>query len=132
MKSNMTFLAPLLSGIVVALAAMITAILSKLNFNNLEDLNVAGFGNLGDTLSIFNYLDMIPPYFLQIIVGIYLIEIVFILTDTLVTVDSGEDELENRNKTGQNLKKAITLFFVTSLIGVIALTVLSVVVLKGM
>lgn len=132
MKSNMTFLAPLLSGIVVALAAMITAILSKLNFSNMGDLNVSGFGNIGDTLSIFNYLDMIPPYFLQIIVGIYLIEIVFILTDTLVTVDSGEDKLEATNKTGQNLQKAISLFFITSLIGVVALTILSVVVLKGM
>jgi hypothetical protein len=75
---------------------------------------------------------MIPPYFLQIIVGIYLIQIVFILTDTLVTVDSGEDKLENTNKTGQNLKKAITLFIITSFIGVVALTVLSMVVLKGM
>jgi len=132
MKSNMTFLAPLLSGIVVALAAMITAILSKLNFSNLGDLNVSGFGGIGEALNIFNYLDMIPPYFLQIIVGLYLIQIVFILTDTLVTVDSGEDKLENTNKTGQNLKKAISLFFITSLIGVIALTILSVVVLNGM
>ncbi len=132
MKSNMTFLAPLLSGIVVALAAMITAILSKLTFNELGDLGVAGLGNISETLKIFNYLDMIPPYYLQIIVGLYLIEIVFILTSTLVTVDSGEDKLESTNKTGQNLKKAIMLFFITSLFGVIALTVLSTVVLGGM
>src|SRR3989304_4414005 len=31
MKSNMTFLAPLLSGVVVGLAAMITSILNRLN-----------------------------------------------------------------------------------------------------
>ena len=36
MKSNMTFLAPLLSGIVVGLAVMITSILNKMNLTNLS------------------------------------------------------------------------------------------------
>jgi hypoxanthine-guanine phosphoribosyltransferase len=35
MKSNMTFLAPLLSGIVVALSSMIISILNKLNITEM-------------------------------------------------------------------------------------------------
>ncbi len=55
MKSNMTFLAPLLSGVVVGLAVMITSILNKLNLASLgggED--VMGIGNLGTMLNIFD------------------------------------------------------------------------------
>ena len=133
MKSNMTFLAPLLSGIVVGLAAMITAILSKLgNLGDAGDLGVTGLGNFKDIMGIFEYKDMIPPYFLQIIVGIYLIEIVFILTSTLVTVDSGEDKLEKTNKTGKNLKQGIGLYFLVALLSTVVLFILSSVVLKGL
>lgn len=131
MKSNMTFLAPLLSGIVVGLAAMITAILGMLGLNNLSS-GAAGATNLGtltNLLSIFQYQFMIPPYFLQIAVGLYLIEITFILTSTLVTIDSGEDRLELTNQTGVNLKRGMSLYFVVALISIISLSILSSVVL---
>ncbi|OGI12735.1 hypothetical protein A3K64_00650, partial [Candidatus Micrarchaeota archaeon RBG_16_36_9] len=56
MKSNMTFLAPLLSGIVIGLAAMITGILSRLNLAQLggDTESIAGFGNLNSILGIFD------------------------------------------------------------------------------
>jgi hypothetical protein len=75
---------------------------------------------------------MIPPYLLQIIVGIYIIEIVFILSGALVVIDSGEDKLEKTNKTGLNLKKGVGLYFVTALVAVIALFVLTAIVLGNL
>ncbi|MEA3414539.1 MAG: hypothetical protein U9Q99_03390 [Nanoarchaeota archaeon] len=132
MKSNMTFLAPLLSGIVVGLAAMITTILGKLQLDSFEDSGVSGLGGLGDVLNIFDYSSMIPPYFLQISVGIYLIQIIFILTATLVTVDLGEDKLEQTNKTGLNLKKGMLLYFITALLATVVLSVLSATVLGNL
>jgi hypothetical protein len=132
MKSNMTFLAPLLSGIVVGLAVMITSILGKLHLGNLGDLGGASLGGLGDLLNIFDYVFMIPPYFLQISVGIYLIEIIFILTSTLVTIDSGQDQLQTKYETGLNLKKGIMLYFITALLAVLVLFVLSSVVLGNL
>ena len=131
MKSNMSFLAPLLSGVVVGLAAMITGILTKLKLSELSAESVSGFGNISAILNIFDVSKMIPPYFLQIIIGIYLVQIVFILTRTLVVIDSGEDKLEKTNKTGKNLTKAITLYFLTSLFTTLALFVLTSVVLGG-
>jgi hypothetical protein len=125
-------LAPLLSGIVVGLAAMITAILGKLQLDNLGEAGAAGLGGMGDLLNIFDYAAMIPPYFLQISVGIYLVQIIFILTSTLVTIDSGQDELEQTNKIGLNLKKGIGLYFVTALFAVLALSILSSVVLGNL
>ena len=132
MKSNMTFLAPLLSGVVVGLAAMITAILTKLNLSSLSEAGAAGIGNLGTILSIFDLTKMIPPYYLQLAIGIYLIEIIFILTGTLVTINSGEDKLEKINKTGKNFMKGIALYFVVAFIATLALFILTSVVLGGL
>jgi len=134
MKSNMTFLAPLLSGIVVGLAAMITGILNRLNVTSLggETQALAGVGNLNAILSIFDMTKMIPPYLLQIIVGIYIIEIVFILSGALVVIDSGEDKLEKTNKIGLNLKKAVGLYVVTALLATISLFVLTAIVLGNL
>jgi Flp pilus assembly protein TadB len=134
MKSNMTFLAPLLSGIVVGLAAMISSILKKLDVvQTAGDTGaIAGFGNLGTITELFDYRIMIPSYILQIIVGIYLMEVIFILTGTLVVINSGEDKLEQTNKTGINLKIGIGLYFATALISIIALFFLTSIVLGNL
>jgi hypothetical protein len=131
MKSNMTFLAPLLSGVVVGLAAMISTILTKLGeVTSGAEADMAGMGSLGiDTF--FKAKDMVPPYFLQIAIGIYLIEITFILTTALVVVDSGEDKLERTSKIGQNLFGGMLFYFFASLIAIISLFLLSTFVFGG-
>ena len=132
MKSNMTFLAPLLSGIVVGLAAMITSILSKLNVSGAGGDGGLGVGGLEGVMDIFNLANMIPPYYLQIAIGVYLVQIIFILTSTLVSIDSGEDKLEKMHKTGKNLMKGIMLYFITALSATLALFVLTTVVLGNL
>ncbi len=122
MKSNMTFLAPLLLGVVVGLAAMITSILSKLNLSNLGQGDIS---NLQSFLNIFDLTKMIPPYYLQLIIGIYLIEVIFILTEALVTIDSGEDKLEKTYNTGQNFIKGVSLYFIVALVSVLSLFLLA-------
>ena len=107
MKSNMTFLAPLLAGVVVGLAAMITTILSGLNLAQLQGNSTAGLGNIGSILSLFDLNNMIPPYYLRLAIGIYLVEITFILTSTLVTIDSGEHKLEKTSITGKIFQKVL-------------------------
>jgi hypothetical protein len=126
-------LAPLLSGIVVGLAAMITSILSKLKISDVGG-DGAGLGtaNLGGILDIFDLANMIPPYYLQIAIGVYLVQIIFILTSTLVSIDSGEDKLEKTNKIGKNLMKGIMLYFITALSATLALFILTAVVLGNL
>jgi len=133
MKSNMTFLAPLLSGVVIGLAAMITSILGKLDLAQAGGAEtIAGVGNLNAITGLFVLDKMIPPYLLQIIIGIYLIEIIFILTGALVIIDSGEDKLERTNKTGLNLKAGIGLYAVTATLSVLALFFLTSIVLGNL
>ncbi len=133
MKSNMTFLAPLLAGIVIGLAAMITLILNKLQL--LAQLSsgtelTAGI-NIGSFVTIFDVTKTISPYFLQVAVGIYIIEIVFILTGTLVTVDAGEDKLKKMYDTANNLKFAAWLYLITALLAIVVLSILAAVALAG-
>jgi hypothetical protein len=123
MKSNMSFLAPLLAGVVVGLSGMITTILLRIDLTGMQGADAGGL--VAAIPDFFDVAVMIPPYFLQIIVGIYLIQMIFILTRTLVIIDSGEDKLETTYSTGKNLKKGMVLFFVTALIATLALFVLT-------
>lgn len=133
MKSNMTFLAPLLSGIVIGLAAMITSILNRLSFASELAGGAEGLGGgVGNLLNIFDLTQVIPPYYLQIAIGVYLIQIIFILTGTLVTIDSGEDKLQRTNKIALNLRRGIGLFFITALVSTFILSALSSIVLGNL
>ncbi len=127
MRSNMTFLAPLLLGVVVGLAAMITAILSKLNLSDLG--SSAAPGNLQQFLNIFDLTQMIPPYYLQLIIGIYLIQMVYILSGTLVTIESGENKLERTHNAGKNFTRGVFLYFIVAAVSVLALFFLASIVL---
>ena len=137
MKSNMTFLAPLLSGIIVGLSGMITTILGSLSGMFAEGTGagaeeIVGAGGIGGILSIFDITKMIPTYWLQIVVGFYLIEIVFILTSTLVTIKAGRDPLQTTAETGRNLKRTLILYFIVALGSIIGLTVIGAVALAGL
>lgn len=132
MRSNMTFLAPLLSGIVVGLAVMITTILNKLQEVQLSGSSAQLEGSLfGSIPQIFNVTEMIPPYFLQIVIGIYIIQIIFILTGALVTVESGRDPLQEKYSLSRNLKRGITLYLITAFISITILTILASIAISG-
>jgi len=134
MKSNMTFLAPLLAGIVIGLSAMITIILNKLTSVQLTGSQEAagGLGNLATITKLFNLTEMIPPYFLQITIGIYIIEIIFILTSALVTVDSGKDTLKEKYDLARYLKRGVFLYIATAFISIVSLALLATVALGGL
>ncbi len=129
MKSNMTFLAPVLAGFVVGLASMITLILTKLTYiitsasANQQDLS--GLGTVNTIVNLFQVQNLISPYALQVCVGIYIIEIVFILTKTLVTVDAGEDKLKETYEIARNLRSAGWLYIIVGLVAIIGLSLVA-------
>lgn len=134
MKSNMSFLAPLLAGIVVGLGIMITTILNKLDSlrTTLPNQEIGGFGTITDITRIFSISEMIPPYFIQCAIGIYMIEIVFILTTTLVTVDAGKDALRERAELARNIKTSLFMYIGTATTATCALTALAVIALSSL
>lgn len=136
MKSNMTFLAPLLAGIVVGLAAMITLILGKLTSVVNTAINsgsgLAGYETISTITDLFRVENMISPYILQIAVGLYILEITFILTKTLVTVDAGEDKLRETHEIGKNLLSAGLLYIIVALGAVLMLSIIASIAIGGL
>jgi len=135
MRSNMVFLAPLLSGIIVGLTSMIAMILNKLK--GLSDITsggaeIAGIGSIGNIINLFDITNIIPPYFVQVSIGLYLVEIIFILTITLITVDSGKDELQEKSELSKNLKHGLMLYLITAFLSTLLLTGLATVALSGL
>ncbi|MFC1685793.1 hypothetical protein ACFLZZ_02090 [Nanoarchaeota archaeon] len=135
MKSNMSFLAPLLAGIVVGLSAMITSILVKLqsllSAGGLET-EVMGFGTISTFTQLFDLSKMIPPYYIQLIAGIYVIEIIYILTVTLVSVESGVDPLSEKFEIASNMKKGVVMYLIASLVAILGLSMLATMSLGGL
>jgi Flp pilus assembly protein TadB len=136
MKSNMTFLAPLLSGIILGLSGMISSILGSLGAmtdsmgGGADDILTGGIsGLLG---GFFDPVLMIPTYWLSVVIGIYLIQIVFILTSTLVTIKSGRDPLQTTSETGKNLKYTMILYFIIAFFSIVGLSLIAAVVLRGL
>ncbi|MBT7706603.1 hypothetical protein HN747_04095 [archaeon] len=135
MKSNMTFLAPLLGGIIIGLSGMITLILSSLTSfidSGIDVSSAAGGVDLNQITEMFYVGNLIPTYWLQIIVGIYLVQVVFILTSTLVTIRAGQDILANVNESGKNLKATITLYTIVAFLSIAGLGMVAALALKGM
>jgi uncharacterized protein YacL len=85
------------------------------------DQSLGGLGSVGMITEMFNVAKMIPPFWLQVIVGIYLVEIIFILTSTLVTIESGADELTDKAEKSKILARAIGLYFIAALISILVL-----------
>ena len=136
MKSNMTFLAPLLAGIVVGLSAMITLILNRLQgFQQTligDQGSLTGFSSLQSITNLFDLRAMVPPYFMQLTIGIYIIEIIFILNTALVTVDAGKDPLREKYELARNLKSGTFLYLGTALLAILALSILATIALSSL
>ena len=132
MKSNMTFLAPLLAGIIDGLSGMISTILGSLG-GMLEGLDSSdvGVSTIGGLFGIFDPVLIIPTYWVQVVIGLYLIQIVFILTSTLVTIKSGRDPLETVSETGKNLKFTMTLYLIIALVSIVLLSLVGAIALSG-
>ena len=115
---------------------MITIILNKLTLAiELQGGGaeaIEGFGTMGQIVNLFNIASMIPPYYIQLIVGLYVIEIIYILSITLVTVESGYDELGETYEIAENMKKGIMMYLIAALVSVIALALLAGVAVGGM
>ncbi len=104
MKSQVKFLTPAIAGIVIGITSMISAILAKLSAQLTcfaQQGAAQEAGNIGDTLGIFGL--GIPTFHFQIIIGIYLVQITYILTVLISGIENGADKLGERFELGKNL-----------------------------
>jgi hypothetical protein len=108
MKSQIAFLTPAIAGIVIAITSMITYILGTLagNISNLGSSEISG--NITDIASMFGV--GLPTYYFQIVVGLYVFQIVYILTILANGIENGADKLQERYSLGANLIRSTLLY----------------------
>jgi hypothetical protein len=110
MKSQIKFLTPVISGIVIGITSMITTILGKLR---VQLANISG--DAGGVAMIKMFGDGIPSFYFQIMVGLYVVEIIFILTIMSTGIESGSDKLKEQSELGKNLIRGSITYLVVAL-----------------
>lgn len=121
MNSQIKFLAPAIAGIVIGITSMVTSILGKLGAQ-LQQITI-GTGSQEGLTSIFG--DSIPTYHFQIIVGLYIVQITYILTILVNGIKNGSDDLNEKYELGINLVRSTVLYCVISLAVIIMFNVVA-------
>ncbi|MBW3022581.1 hypothetical protein KY308_00565, partial [Candidatus Woesearchaeota archaeon] len=133
-KSQINFLTPMISGIVIGITSMITAIIGKLGVELERIQEAAGAGAAaggtgGALIDLFG--DGIPTYYFQIIVGIYVVQIIYILTIMSNGIENGSDTVSQEYLLGQNMTRSVMMYVGISLIVMILFNLIAVNILKG-
>jgi len=117
-------LTPMIAGIVVAVSSMIVTIINLLG----EQLKTASGGELGGMagfVNIFKIEQVIPSFYFQIVIGIYVVEITIILCILVNGIENGINKLKQDNLIGKSLINSTLLYVVIALIGIFIFNLLS-------
>jgi hypothetical protein len=114
MNSQIKFLTPAISGIVIGITSMITAILGKLSsqLSTLTEGGPAGMAGGGGMMDMFGA--GVPTFYFQIVVGLYVVQLVYILTIIANGIENGSDKLNERFNLGINMSKSTIMFCMIS------------------
>lgn len=129
MQSQISFLTPAISGIVVGITSMISQILGSLG-ERLDDLGDAADQMTGGSLIEMFGSGGIPTYFFQAIVGLYVVQITYILSIIINGIQNGTDKVGEADMLGSNMINSALLYSViaglcTVIFSVIASTIVS-------
>ncbi|MBL7169395.1 MAG: hypothetical protein ISS48_00045 [Candidatus Aenigmarchaeota archaeon] len=119
MRIQALLLAPLASGIVVSLAAMMMHMLISLSGwaeSFQQQLGTYGpVGAVGGGIfnSIFTIDKILPVAYFQLIVGIYMIEVVTMISVFLSLIEHGEERIQRKYDLGKMLLIAVGIYTVT-------------------
>ena len=111
MRSQIKFLTPAIAGVVIGITSMITSILGKLSVSLSQVASSAAGNDAGASLGILGLFgDGVPTYYFQLIVGVYVVQITFILTVISNGVENGSDKLNERFELGNNMIRSTLLY----------------------
>ena len=127
MKSQISFLTPMIAGIVIAVGSMIVNVINSLGqqFEKAAEFSPDTGGTLGAIPDIINIKDDIPGFYLQIVVGIYVIQLGIILTILSSGIEKGIDRISEKNQIGKNVLISTLLYVAISFVGVIIFSLLA-------
>jgi hypothetical protein len=107
MKSQINFLTPVISGIVIGITSMITNIISNLG-TQMRSIGAEAGAQTANLAQFFG--DGLPTFYFQLVVGIYVVQLIYILTILSNGIENGEDKLNERYLLGSNLIRSTLLY----------------------
>lgn len=129
MKSQVSFLTPIISGIVIGITSMITTILSQLSgqLGKLQSGDLGGAGGQAGAASglLTLFGDGIPTFFFSMIIGIYVVQIIILLSQLINQIQNGIDVVNEQFLIAGNLLKGAGLYIVIAFIIVLAFNLLA-------
>ena len=127
MKSQITFLTPMIAGIVIAVPSMIVTIINQLGeqFATVGAGGGEGLGAVANLATFIEVTDVIPSFYFQLVVGLYVLEITFILTILSNSIEKGVDKVAEQHALSRNLIFATVLYAVIAFIGIVVFNVLA-------
>ena len=102
MKFQAFMLLPIISGVVVATAQIIMTMMLKIGESMsalTEGEGAAGLGGTNPLQDILPTQSAVAPWFLQLVVGIYVVEVLILLGKFITRIDSGNNPVEERDIT---------------------------------
>ncbi|MBI2138199.1 hypothetical protein HYU13_01295 [Candidatus Woesearchaeota archaeon] len=113
MNSQIKFLTPVIAGIVIGITSMVTTILGKLS---LQMKHLSGGSDAGGALAGGFFGQGVPTFHFQIIVGLYVVQITYILTIIANGIENGSDKLNERYQMGNNMVRASVLYSIIAML----------------
>lgn len=127
MKSQISVMTPAIAGIVVGITSMITNILGKLG-PLLKGQGTPGVEGVSLQQNLFGV--GIPTFYFQLVIGIYVVEIIYILTILVNGIENGADNLSKEYLLGKNLIRSTIIYVGISLVVMLVFNVVATLVLS--
>lgn len=116
MKFQAYFLTPIITGLIVSISDIITQILTRLG-EYLSNLGLDSSAGFGDVSKIFgNAESSVSPELFQLIIGVYLIEVIVILGMFLTKINEGDNRYAQAVLTGRMLLIGVAMYFLVALV----------------
>ena len=135
MKSMVNFLAPIIAGIVVGMASLIVSIIGRLgDLADKATSNTTGI-DLGNVQSLSSFLDIrevVPGYYFQIVIGVYIVEIVYILSVLSNGIENGPDKIGEEYSIGRNMFTGTILYSLIAFLFILIFNALVIVIMQGL
>ena len=129
MKAQIKFLTPAIAGIVVGISSMIVTIIIKLNTSITsaieEGADLQLQGGIQNLVSILSPDGIIPGYYFQLVVGVYVVQLALILTYMQNGIENGTDQLNQKYLMGRYVFSSTLLYTIIAVIVVILFTALA-------
>lgn len=123
MKSQVAFLAPVIAGIVIGITSMVSTIIGKLG-QQMASLRAEEGTPITGMVGLFH--DGVPTYYFQLMVGIYMVQIVYILSVLVNGIENGSDTLNEEYLLGKYLIRSTLLYVVVSLLVMVIFNIIAV------